>query len=172
MLGGLGKGAWLHLNTMPLQDKLIPNKFPRLGAEGSRYKRTSDPCKRYNCIAWAAGDKKNWWWPHEDGYWPPGAPMEETVSAVIQAFATLGYEPCLDSILEDKFERIAIFALNGKPTHACYQLPSGLWSSKMGEEVDCQHDLNAVGGGEYGEVVAFLKRRFNYKGRQHPLFRQ
>jgi hypothetical protein len=101
----------------------------------------------------------------------PNVRMEETVSAFIDAFSTLGYSPCTDAILEAKFERVAIFALNGTPTHACYQLPSGLWSSKMGDLVDCQHELHAVGGGVYGGVAAILKRRFHFKGRQHPLFR-
>jgi len=159
------------LNPMPLQDQLLPIQFPRLGLHGSGYKRTSDPCWRYNCIAWAAGDKNNKWWPHEDGYWPPNVLMEETIPAFIEAFSTLGYQRCADPILEEKFERVALFALNEKPTHACYQLPSGLWSSKMGDLVDCQHELHAVGGGTYGEVVAILKRKFHYKGRQHPLFR-
>ncbi len=167
----MGRGAWLHLSTALDDDKPVLNAFPALGLEGSGYRRTSPPCWRYNCIAWAAGDSNNWWWPHEDSYWPSKVPIEETLDAFIRAFATLGYSPCREADLQEKFERVAIFANNGKPTHASYQLPSGMWSSKMGNEVDCEHKLHAICGPIYGEVAIILRRKTQIKRRNHPAIR-
>jgi hypothetical protein len=167
----MGRGARLLLSIKLDDDKPVLYAFPVLGSQGSGYRRTSPPCWRYNCIAWAAGDTEHWWWPHEDSYWPPKIPIEETLDAFTRAFATLGYRPCQESDVHEKFERVAIFALNGKPTHASYQLPSGLWTSKMGEEVDCEHKLHAVGGAIYGEVAILLRRKCHVKRRNHPAIR-
>ena len=41
----------------------IEQAFPRL--RGAPYQVTSPEDDRYNCIAWAAGDPKHWWWPDE-----------------------------------------------------------------------------------------------------------
>ena len=62
-----------------------------------------------------------------------------TLAAFIAAFRTLGYELCSDGALEQGIEKIAIYTLNGKPTHAARQLPSGDWTSKLGKWVDIQH---------------------------------
>lgn len=40
--------------------------FPGLQAEG--FAETSSPTTDYNCIAWAAGDQTQWWWPHPDAF--------------------------------------------------------------------------------------------------------
>lgn len=84
--------------------------------------------------------------------------MEETLDAFAAAFATLGYAPCLDERPEHRFEKIALFAVAGLPTHAARQLPSGRWTSKLGLREDIEHDLHAVSGGVYGTVAALLKR--------------
>ncbi len=49
---------------------------------------TSDCDPIYNCIAWAAGDNQNWWWPDdmEIGYWPVGIPRIESMDAFVQAY--------------------------------------------------------------------------------------
>ena len=40
---------------------LLTAKFPNLSSEG--FEIVERPSKRYNCIAYAAGDAGNWWWP-------------------------------------------------------------------------------------------------------------
>ncbi len=91
---------------------LLEVTFPRL-AQG-RYTITSPKTKRYNCIAWAAGDADNWWWPglntEKDEYWPATVVREETIEAFQQAFAMLGYVVCQGEDLETGFEKIAVFA--------------------------------------------------------------
>jgi hypothetical protein len=96
--------------------------FPELRT--SPYRVTSPRTKDYNCIAWAAGDVSRWWWPDDDTdndaiHWPPGIELEETVSAFVAAFATLGYSACANEAHEVGLEKIALFAdATGRPTHA------------------------------------------------------
>lgn len=71
-----------------------------------------------------------------------------------------GYVPCVDSTLEDGYEKVAIFALpSGMPTHMARQLSSGSWTSKLGRLEDIEHnDVEAVNCDAYGAPVRFLKR--------------
>jgi hypothetical protein len=156
------------MSTSPEQDGLNGTDFPNLAHASSGYRRTSNRTTSYNCIAWAAGVDTEVWWPELRGTWPTGAPREATVNAFIKAFETRAYFQCTDAGFERDFEKVAIFALNGKPKHACYQLPNGLWTSKMGKNVDCVHALEAICGPCYGQVAVILKRKVSWKGRNHP----
>ena len=101
---------------------------------------------RYNCVAWAAEDEEHWWWPDEDSYWPEGVPREETIAALVAAFEKLGFVSCNDPLLEAAYEKVAIYAApDGIPTHVARQLPSGLWSSKLGQLQDIEHRLEDLG---------------------------
>ena len=133
--------------------------FPRLRSD--TYKITSPAQVDYNCIAWAAGDDSRWWEPDSFGqyYWPEGVPREYTVEVYTEVFQKLGFEVCQDATFEVGVEKVAIFALDGSPTHAARQLVDGTWTSKLGQLEDIEHrDLDQVGEGDYGEPVLFLKR--------------
>jgi hypothetical protein len=133
--------------------------FP--GLAYSYFKVTSPEEPRYNCIAFAAGDDKEWWWPDIYSYWPPNVPREETIGSFIEAFTTLGYTSCQDGNYENGFIKIAIFVDdNGVPTHAALQLSKGNWISKCGELEDIEHDLNALCGPSlaYGTVEHYMKK--------------
>ena len=125
---------------------------------------TSDRTLSYNCIAWAAGKTDQPWWPTTavKGYhWPHGLPKdEETVANFIKAFETEGYQACADGSVEQGFEKVAIYAdADNNPLHAARSLPTGAWTSKIGDEEDIEHStLEAVSGKQYGNPVAFLKR--------------
>jgi hypothetical protein len=147
---------------------LSASEFPDLGKENSAFRATSLQTDGYNCFAWAMGVQDKRWEPFGNHFWPPGVPRALTMDAFIRAFATLGYHPCLDAGLQEKFERVAIFAKDGCPTHACYQLPCGLWTSKMGDNIDCEHNLHSIGGGLYGTVAAILRRKCPLGRRNHP----
>ena len=123
---------------------------------------TSPEDGNYNCIAWAAGDNQNWWWPWGGryAYWPRRAPREVTLSAFIDAFQGLGYEVVTDFDLEVGYEKVAIYALQGTPTHAARQLPGGEWASKCGASGDIVHDLVELEGPGYGQVAVVLRRSF------------
>jgi len=132
--------------------------FPRLAADN--YRETSSADWEYNCIAWAAGVTNAWWWPVPGRYWPPGIPREESLAAFLAAFATFGYAPGAGPELEVDVEKVALYARGETPTHAARQLPSGVWTSKLGPSIDIEHDTpEAVAGGVYGEIVGVLSRR-------------
>ena len=123
-------------------------------------KRTSD----YNCIAWVAGEDFRWWWPDamNQKYWPDGVTRQATLEAFIEAFATLGYEPCASGDLEQTFEKIAIYiGASGMVSHAAFQLTDGRWASKLGLLHDIYHVLEGLAGHRgrsYGNVAQFLRR--------------
>ena len=137
--------------------------FP--GLRGTDYRVTSPPDRKYNCIAWAAGDLRRWWWPDpppdDEGYhWPHGVGNEETVVAFVAAFAALGYEPCAEEGPAAGWEKVALYATaDGVPTHAARQLAGGRWTSKLGRAEDIEHELRTLEGADYGKVVRILRRR-------------
>jgi len=138
---------------------LLRQQFPSLFQDGFEQTSPDDPI--YNCIAWAAGDTTNWWWPGIS-YWPPGVPEQETLAAFIAAYGGIGYEPCADAALEFAFERVVIYSLAGVPTHAARQLDDGAWTSKLGEFWDIKHTTpGGVEGPVYGQASQYLRRRLS-----------
>ena len=150
---------------MPLEyykEILLPN------LNLAEYQVTSPESDRYNCIAWAAGNSDNWWWPDpdpdSDSYWPAIAPRAETIAGFQAMFQQLGYRECATDELEPGFEKVAIFAKDDFPTHAARQLPNGNWTSKLGAWQDIEHQsLNALAGNAsiYGNVALLLRRPRN-----------
>lgn len=143
----------------------LEDLFPQLAS--NNYRIASPVDGTYNCIAYAANDVENWWWPTPKPiggyYWPPGAPREETLEAFKIAFEGLGYGECPGGDLETGAEKVAIYVTSdGTPSHAARQLPSGDWVSKLGPNVDIQHTHpDAVGGDDghgYGRVALFMAR--------------
>lgn len=135
--------------------------FPHLVSEG--YRETSARTENYNCIAWAAGDTTQWWWPDQFNqyYWPNEAPRAETLQAFIEAYELSGYTPCETSTYEHGYEKVAIYVdVSGKPTHAARQLSDGTWTSKLGVYIDITHyTLRGVEGPKYGAAIQFLSRK-------------
>lgn len=147
------------LDPRPL--KLDPENFPN-SLEGCTVKSPEDPA--YNCIAFAAGETKRFWWPNKETmYWPDGIPAKETVNSFLKLFQSLGYKNCRDGSHEIGFEKVAIYALNNKVKHVARQLPDGAWVSKLGSDVDIEHEtVKNLEGPFYGEVARFLKRPLKY----------
>jgi hypothetical protein len=136
----------------------LKQAFPNLETEG--FDETSPASATYNCIAWAVGQQTAWWWPyqHPAYYWPQGQPREVTLHAFIHAFESLGYQECENGDLEANFENVAIYAADGKPTHAARQMLDGRWTSKLGRDIDIAHSLPGLEGPAYGQIAAYLKR--------------
>lgn len=135
--------------------------FPGLANGG--YSITSPVDKTYNCIAFAAGDTRNWWWPLppdvKEVYWPPNVIRAETVTAFRAVFASLGFVECETAVVEAGIEKIALFAdEQGTPLHAARQEPNGRWKSKLGEREDIEHALHDLEGEVYGSAVLLMKR--------------
>lgn len=135
------------------------SSFPILRVENCRLTSPADDA--YNCIAWAADDTERWWWPdpQEQAYWPTAVPRVVSVEAFESAFRTLGYADRTDATLEQGKQKIAIFvSAQGFPTHAARQLPDGWWASKLGPQIDIEHELSAIQGPAYGAVALILGR--------------
>lgn len=133
----------------------------RLVAEFPALKRhpfeiTSDPADFYNCIAWAAGDNARFWWPGR--FWPKDVGKAVRIETFRKAFASVGYEVCDGSELEPEWEKVAIYELDGAPTHAARQLSDGRWSSKLGRYHDIAHTLEGLNGDQYGTPTVFMRR--------------
>ncbi len=142
---------------MPAFHERLRAALPRLTADN--YRETSPAAWEYNCIAWAAGVSDAWWWPAPGRYWPANVPREESLTAFVAAFSTLGYTPSVSSVLEPGVEKVALYATGQTPTHAARQLPNGLWTSKLGPAIDIEHATpDAVAGGVYGEIATILGR--------------
>ena len=138
--------------------------FPNL-VERQNCAITSQATPIYNCISWSVGEEFRWWWPDGMliGYWPAGVTREETFSAFLEAYATLGFKLCYDGSLEPGLEKLVLFG-TGKsgqetPTHAALQLASGEWTSKLGVCEDISHQKpEDLTGPCYGRVVCYLSR--------------
>jgi hypothetical protein len=141
---------------------LLESLFPNLA--NHFYRITSKSEEHYNCIAHAAGRNDLWWQPTSQPtkttYWPDGIPKEWTLEALIALYESLEYAPCDGAELEPGFEKIALFVDSSRtPTHAARQLPTGAWTSKLGELEDIEHEtLSALEGEAYGVAVRFMKR--------------
>lgn len=137
------------------------DKFPAL--QDNEYEPTSCATTDYNCVAWAADDNRNWWEPDLLGlcFWPRGMPREWTIDAIVAVFETLGYESCENGDVEQRQEKIAIYAhSSGEPTHLAWQMDDGRWSSKLGEGEDIIHTtVEGLYGKQYGTTIAYMKRR-------------
>jgi hypothetical protein len=124
---------------------------------------TSWPTDTYNCVAWAAGDSRKWWWPDPEGesFWPHGVDRQDTIETFIAAFRTIGYEPCKSHHLEAGFEKVAIYAIGERTKHMARQLPSGAWTSKLGGWWDINHhSIDEVEAPHYGVRVQILCRPY------------
>lgn len=127
----------------------------------TNYQIISPQIQEYNCFAWAAGENERHWGaiPDDYYYFPENVPREETLSAYIQAYQTIGYQPCDSEQLETNYEKIAIYVdKNNIPTHAARQVSNGKWTSKLGWLEDIEHELEGLEGDFYGNVTQILKR--------------
>lgn len=82
-----------------------------------------------------------------------------TVAAVAAALESVGYAPCANDGYEPGFEKAAVYARDGVPTHVARQLAGGRWSSKLGRDCLVSHATpSGVAGAVYGSVAVYLRR--------------
>jgi hypothetical protein len=134
----------------------MEQQFPLLQRTG--YTLTSPQTKKYNCIAWAAGDNTKWWWPLS-AYWPSQVPPVSTLAAFTMAYGSVGFNQCELRDYEPGFTKVALYVgPDGLVKHAARQLPTGQWTSKMGKGFDLTHTLEGLEGNLYGRVALVLKK--------------
>lgn len=126
---------------------------------------TSPLTKGYNCIAWAYGEDKKWFWPgSKDVHWPENIPNTVEVNSFIELYRSIGYEICDDESYEEGFLKVAIYTNNtGKPQHAARQINKSFWTSKLGEGHDVSHTIPSLNNGFYGNATVFMKRAVKKK---------
>jgi hypothetical protein len=74
-------------------------------------------------------------------------------------FGTQGYVETDAGAVEEGFEKIALYInKHGQVTHAARQLQNGFWTSKLGNNCDVMHAVEALEGGLHGLLGKFLKR--------------
>ena len=138
---------------------LRPN-FPYITESNSS--PTSPETVEYNCIAWAYGRNDVWCEPDASGqyFWPISC-REYSIAAFEELFSSIGYSRCVNALKEDGFLKIVLYVDKaGRPTHAAKQLPTGKWTSKLGPNVDIEHDSPEVlNGPAYGTAKIFMKKR-------------
>lgn len=160
MLGGLGTPSDRVDQELNFRARIRGDR-PDLHLD--RFELTSPKARRYNCIAFAAGDESQWWQPPRPGlsaYWPDGVSTSKAVESLVACFRTLGYqEPATDADAADA-ERVAIYMDDdGHWTHAARQQADGTSVSKMGGWEDIEHAEAAdVCGPAYGQVHMILER--------------
>ena len=138
----------------------LEQDWPSLSS--TQYRITSPHTPSYNCLAWAAQESDRWWspLPEDDYYWPEGVHREVSVEAFSKAYETLGFKVCNNADLEPDVEKIAFYVTSdGKPQHVARQLPSGLWTSKLGRLEDIEHELRGLDGALYGTVHLLMARK-------------
>lgn len=139
--------------------------FPNLRTH--KYKEKSKATPGYNCAAWAAGNNRHWFEPsgQPDHYWPARLPRGTyacyTRDAYAQMFINCGYSVCRSEKYQFGYEKVAIYVDSGKMfKHVARMKATGVWTSKLGQGVDIDHELlSALEGARYGTVGLILRRR-------------
>lgn len=140
---------------------------PCLGCDGSKLDLRSDPNSLYNCIGYAMGmmdvcvalrhpQKLNWCW------WPPTAPRTLDPQSLIAAFEYFGFVVCDNRLVEDGFDKVALYQKNGEWQHAAVIEEDDLYHSKMGVWWDVVHRSGDLFHDDaYGDIYAYMKRPIN-----------
>ena len=144
---------------------LLSESFPNLACE--EFDIVEPPSRRYNCIAYAAGDIANWWEPIRGRYWPLHATRSGSIESLREVFVGLGFEQSVDSTLEDGYEKVALYEEQGMWQHAALQTPNGRWRSKMGQGPVIEHPSpESISGGIYGNPTTYMRRIVNETNQQ------
>jgi hypothetical protein len=140
----------------------IDGWFQRLAGFG--YDPKSEEAVEYNCIAWALGETHRRWDPAPGYYWPPDLPRDDRIETLVQVFKSFGYEVwdelLAESVsLEEGVRKVVLYADGSEWTHAVRQLPSGRWTSKLGDYEDIEHDTLDWFEEHYGQPRFLMRMR-------------
>ena len=86
--------------------------------------------------------------------------QDSTLEALKEAYQTVGFIECSDDSWEIGSEKIALYSVDGIfYDHAAKLISEGLWSSKLGDDIDISHTKEAPEGGLYGNIFCYMKRK-------------
>ena len=142
--------------------------FPDLQQDAG-FKITSYEDINYNCIAWALLYTNRWVQPPNtyyglDGvhyFWPDGINKTNDIGSLVELFELKGYTVCNSAVHEVGYRKVALYCdTKNRMTHAARQLPSGLWTSKIGQDHDIAHTKpEGVENNSYGKVAFIMKKK-------------
>lgn len=141
----------------------IEEDFPRLRA--GEWRISSEIDERYNCIAFAVHDTRQFWdpdaWRLKGYFWPQGVPRDNRVTSWMRVFELHSFKTCPNGELESDYEKVAIYAdETNTATHVARQLEDGTWTSKLGVYEDIEHKtLDGLESYAYGNIVIYMKRK-------------
>lgn len=150
------------------RDQMI-GMCPSLGNDKS-FELTSDITPLYNCIGFAmgmndvcvalgnpAGIAWNWW--------PPTAHFDLNPRSLVEAFEYFGFIECDNGVVEDDYDKVALYEKNGQWTHAAIIETDDLYHSKMGIMWDIVHRGGDLFHNDaYGDIFTYVKR---HKSERH-----
>lgn len=141
--------------------KDIEQLFPNL--RGTLWAIKSRKTKRYNCLAWAAGEKHRRWDLGKGAFWPAGVKKLSGFAYLVGAFQAEGFNVCDEDACQNydpNCDSIVLYKLNVRGMHAARLLDNGMWSSKLGDSEDIQHQTpEALSGIRYGVPFVYMKRK-------------
>jgi hypothetical protein len=165
--GSVGEGKTITLADSfrrETDEQAILRNFPSL-IEGQNYKITSARTVEYNCLAWVLGVDSFSYnpTPKVGGYfWPLDLDREWNLPTIKLLLAKHGYSvETTDRSLEPGWGKIALYCdMHGDPKHFALQLPSGFWTSKLGNLNDIEHlDLECLEHPKDSGLVTLLLKR-------------
>lgn len=138
--------------------------YPRIKL-GVNFIPKSPICDEYNCIAWSL-DIDYMSVGHENLtgiYWPDNISKIPNINNYKRMYNSYGFIDASTSDLEEGFKKVAIYVRGTNPktgivVHAAKQIDDIWWSSKMGDNIDGIHHLDAIQGILYGYPRFFMKK--------------
>ena len=142
--------------------------FPDLAFDKS-FKVTSDCNRLYNCIGFAIGYQDLWISTVRDNipwfWWPDAAPYDDLQDSLVRTFEYFGFEVCNNDMPEEGYDKVALYAKDGRWKHAARIIGSGVYHSKLGECFDIFHrdgdvlNLSTDPNNSYGTPFVFMRRK-------------
>jgi hypothetical protein len=140
-------------------EQKLEREFP--GLVGTAFRIVSPKDKRYNCHAYAVRDVDRW---HDHNrvsplQWPHGVSTAGDIESYKARYHHYGFDES-DGVYDAGFEQVAVFgAKDDSVLHSARQVDANRWVSKLGKGQDIEHDLHALQGKLYGEVLFYMKKR-------------
>lgn len=124
---------------------------------------TSNKDLLYNCIAWAMGTNQMWVGTYRNVpwiWWPSTCSLDQSPQSLVDAFTFVGFEICDNNLYEDDYDKVILYELNGKWTHAARVLSNDVCYSKFGESWDGHHSNkdDLFDGTIYGHAYTYMRR--------------
>jgi hypothetical protein len=142
---------------MAINKSKIESWFPNI--IGQTFK-ISQSVGDFNCVSFTLDIFDGWMWTNTE-LWPyQQISRNSGLSGFKKLYTLYGYKECNNSIFEDGYVKIAFYAKQNIPMHACKQFGK-IWKSKIGENTIIDHELEWLCGNTedaYGDIAFIMKK--------------